>query len=440
MPVVRCLVVLLLCSSSLFTADLRTLSGKTVTGELAALNEKDGIVIATKDGAKVPTPLVNVVQLDLAPPTTSKLPPCTRVELVDGSVFYCKPEDGVRIVNKNQLDLTLLSGLKATVPLAGVHVILKDAHDGKVRDHADWKKCLEIKRPDVVAKWNKDRSRINGYKGSFIEEGDGIAFKFRLEGRENEEPKTIELTDASIQGLIFTKQVNPTAAPSVCKLDDLDQCRLVLAAVELKNDALIVVTVAGGKVQYPLKQVSRLDFSKGKIEYLSDLPKDGVNVEVKIEEQPDEKDRLDRIRFNKNLNDDPLQLRVVKDGHPNGVVERFDHGLALPAPAKLVYRLNGEYDEFTAMLGVDEMVGGDSRVRVVIEGDGVELFAAEVTRTAVRIKGREVADDKLKRAERVTLNVNDVKELRIKVEPVNPVFIYGNHVDLADAKISKASK
>src|SRR5262249_29627037 len=154
-------------------------------------------------------------------------------------------------------------------------------HDAKVRDNPDWKRCLEIKRPDVAAKWNKDKSRLSGHKGSFLEQADGVTFKIRLEALANDEPRAVELTDPLVQGLIFSRPANPTAVPSICKLDDLDQCRVFVAAAELKETTLSVVTVAGAKVAYPLKQVARLDFSKGKIEYLSDLPKDGVNVELK---------------------------------------------------------------------------------------------------------------------------------------------------------------
>jgi hypothetical protein len=433
MPLFRSIVLLLLTATVGLAADLRVLSGKVVSGDLTAVSEKQGVVLKTKDGP-VATPLVNVLQLELAPLATAKPPAHTRVELMDGSLLKCKP-DGVLFANKKEVELTLLSGVKVVTPLNTIHIILKDAHDAKVYDHADWKRCLEIKRPDVLAKWNKDKSRINGFKGSFDESGDGTAIKFLLDGVD----RTIDLTDASIQGMIFAKQVNPNFVPSVCKLDDLDQNRLIVAQVEFKEGGtLAVTTVTGAKVEYPLNKVARLDFSKGKVEFLSDLPKDGVNVDVKVERQADffDKERQDRIRFNKNLDDGKLQLRVLRDGKEQ--VETFDHGMALPAPASIVYKLNGEYDEFAAMLGVDENVGGDSHVIVTIEADGAEVFSADVKRSAIVVKGRKTESPL--RTERVSLNVKNVKELRIKVEAVNRLFQYGNHVNLADAKISKASQ
>jgi len=441
MPVLRCLLTLLLCAAVGRAADLRNLSGKAISGDLVSINDKEGIVLKTKEGATVATPLVNALQLDLAPPPAGKLPPCTRVELSDGSVFYCKPDDGVRVVNKNQVQLTLLSGTQVVAPLATVHIILKDAHDPKMRDHADWPNCLarskKVPARDVVARRSDDT--LNAFRGSFLETGDGTVLKFIREGREAEDaadPRTVDLKDKGLHGIIFAKLANAIVVPTLCRLEDLDQNRLAVAKMELApGGPLVVTTVTGAKVTYPLQQVARLDFSKGKIEFISDLPREGVPVEVKVEKTTDSDKTTFCIGYNRNFNGERLQLRVVKDGKEQ--VEQFDHGLFLPAPAQLLYKLNGEFDEFTALLGVDESAksGGG---RITIEADGSVLLTADVSRTAVVIKGR---DEKAPRpVERIALNIKDVKELRIKVEPLNPLDIFGSHVNLADAKISKTSK
>jgi hypothetical protein len=73
-------------------------------------------------------------------------------------------------------------------------------------------------------------------------------------------------------------------------------------------------------------------------------------------------------------------------------------------------------------LGVDPKVQGDSHVKVTIEGDGKELFAAEISRT---VEPRPI-----------TLDVKNVKQLRIVVASAGLLDL-GNHVCLADAKVSK---
>jgi len=88
----------------------------------------------------------------------------------------------------------------------------------------------------------------------------------------------------------------------------------------------------------------------------------------------------------------------------------------------LVYALDGKYKEFKAMLGMDDMVGGDGRPLVKIEADGKELLARTVSR-------------KDKRQELV-LDVKGAKQLRIIVTS-SGLFDFGDHVDFADARLCK---
>ena len=72
-------------------------------------------------------------------------------------------------------------------------------------------------------------------------------------------------------------------------------------------------------------------------------------------------------------------------------------------------------------MGVDEDVGGDSRVKLLIEGDNRELFSTEVKR-----------GDKPRP---ITLDVKGVRHLRITVS--SEFLDLGNHLDLVEARVSK---
>jgi hypothetical protein len=120
-------------------------------------------------------------------------------------------------------------------------------------------------------------------------------------------------------------------------------------------------------------------------------------------------------RFVRDKNSEVNQLQL------NG--KRYTKGLLIPARTKLAFKVGGDYNEFTAMIGVDEVNRGRSHVRLIIEGDGKELFSAEFKNGD---KPREVR-----------LIIKDVQELRISVEPVNLASLDANQLDLADAKISK---
>lgn len=452
MPLHRSLTVVLLCAAAAPAADLKTLANKTVSGDLVSISDKAGIVIRPKDAKDpVATPLANALQLDLAPVAAGKLPPCVRVELSDGSVIYCKPEGGVRLFDKNQVELTLLSGTKVVTPLKTLYTVLRNGQDAKFRESKEWQTCVDrslgiikgvkSKTPSDV-RVKKEGETINGFRVTFLEGGEGTTFHYAREGSEDEDknnPKKFNLLDKDSLGVIFARNVNQTFVPSVCKVDDLEQNRFVAAKVELKEGGnLAVTTVTGAKVEYPLKQVARLDFSKGKIEFLSNLKAlSDVGVDMRVEKQPGD-DRTFQIGYDRNFDDKPLRLRHTQEGKE--VVEQYERGLFLPATSQLLYKLGGEYDEFSAVLGVDEAsTNPDGKVRITVEGDGAVLLSAEASLSEVVIKGREPKDPKdAKRAEKFTINIKDVKELRIKVEPIG--LAYGGHVDLADAKISKTSK
>jgi hypothetical protein len=198
--------------------------------------------------------------------------------------------------------------------------------------------------------------------------------------------------------------------------------------------------VDGVRVKYGNAQMlHRLDFSKGKRTYLSDLEPASV-------EQTSTEDRVEHYRRDKNLDDGPLRLAG----------RSFAKGLALHSRTVLVYNIGGEYKDFKAWLGVDDQVGGDSQAQVTIEGDGKVLFATEVRRKDERLRPEyaEVlavaapvgfpgfvpwpALGKTLQAGGpipVALDVRGVKQLRITVS--SEFLDLGNHVDLADAKVSK---
>ena len=151
-----------------------------------------------------------------------------------------------------------------------------------------------------------------------------------------------------------------------------------------------------------------------------------------IEKPEPSADRWDRYRFHKeeekrNRNLDGGKLRL--DG------KEFDKGLNLPTPTNLLYKLNGEFKEFSFVVGVDEAVAGNSHVEVAIEGDnGRKLWSAKVSRKGVAIEGRK--PEKQKKIETVRLNIKDLQVLHIRVRSVG-LLEYGNHVDLVNAKINK---
>src|SRR5262249_18988732 len=153
---------------------------------------------------------------------------------------------------------------------------------------------------------------------------------------------------------------DPEAPVTLCKFLDTTQNLLMVAKLEAKEGGdFVVTTVAGAKLQYKRDLVVKLDYSRGKLTYLSDLDATILN----------------------ELSDDFVDHRYVRDKTRDGNQLQlggatFNKGLFLPVTTKLEYAIGGDYNEFTAQIGVDERVPGKVHVKLVIQGDGKVLFPA----------------------------------------------------------------
>jgi hypothetical protein len=396
MQPLRILVALLVCASSALAADavkLRTLANKTVEGQLLQLTAK-GAVVKTTSGEQT-VPLAQILDIDFgvtADPLSDKY---TDVQLTDGSLLHCS----VFTIRGNQIELKLLAGQDLKMPLAAVSYILADANDAKIR--SAWQDALSKRgNHDLVA------SRKGGIGNTFeVTFGDadanGETIGFTFPDGEKKQPKI-----AALLAMSFLRQPNPNVPPTLCRVSDSSHDLLAAAKLTLTDKGLTVVTVADVKIDYPRQVVARLDFSRGKLSYLSSLQP------IKVVERSNV-DRVEHYRVNANLDGGPLQLA----GYP-----KSQQGLAVHAYTELVYDLGGQYKELTAVLGVDTAVGGDSHVKVAIIGDAKELFSATITR---KDKPRSIK-----------LPITDVHQLTIIVSSAD-VLDLGNHVDFYEAKVSK---
>ncbi len=381
------------------TVEVRTLTGQTIKGNLESVNEKE-LVIAG-NGPVAVAQIVDLVFSGNQPQASDKY---LDVELSDGSLLHCSQF----VLKGGKVDLKLVQGAEIKdLPLAAISYVLNDAQDAKNRE--EWQKLLARRgKGDLLAIKAAD-GVVNPLEGT-LGEGDaqGETIGFETSTGKKARPRLDR-----IHGMAFLRQPNPDVAPTMCKAQDLSRDLLVVAKMTMTDQGYGLTTVAGAKAEFPFKSFTRWDFSKGKLTYLSDLePKatETSNVE-----------RVEHYRRDKNLDGEPIQLpQKNEDGVP--VLRVFPKGLALHAYTELQYDIGGEYKEFKAILGVDPKVQGDSHVKVTIEGDGKELFAAEISRT----------DE----PRPITLDVKNVKQLRIVVASAGLLDL-GNHVCLADAKVSK---
>lgn len=395
MPKYYTLLAFCLLSSSALAAEqakLRTLNGKVVEGELIGVSEKK-IDFRGKDGP-VSMPFIEILDVDLGhAPAANGGSKYIDVALNDGSVLHCSQV----VIKKNEIELKLAIGQEVKLPLASIAWMLNEAQDPAVRE--EWQKLLAKQgNHDLLAV--KKGATVNALDGTLLQ-GDekGEKIDFERNG------KTYPLSLSGIHGMSFFRR-NESVDDPLCKVSDTGKNLLFARSITSNGANYTVTTMTGAKIEYTKQMLARLDFSKGKLTFLSDLEPIKVQESSSLE-------GIDHYRRDKNLDGGPIKVKGVA----------YSKGLALHAYTELVYDIGGNYKDFKAVLGVDDQVGGDSRVFVVIEGDDRELKSVEVSR-----KDKKPID--------LAVNVKNVKQLKIIVRSAN-ILDLGDHVDLADAKVSK---
>jgi NPCBM/NEW2 domain len=399
MKAIRALLFLLLITAIARAADVATLSGKKLTGEVISVDSKS-VRLKAADGDQT-IPITDLVMVDLGNGMKDLgTAPYILVELIDGTQLLCRD---FKIRGKDTT-LTLLGdgkgkGASVSVPNATLFYILRDAQDAKNR--LDFQSILSKrgKRDQLVFKRGDQLDALEGTFGDGDDEGTKIDFEAAT-GQKR--PAFQNATHA----LIFNQLPTGERPPTVCKVHDVFKNVLYAKAVAVKENVITVTTVGGVTVDYPdSKQIAKLDFSSGVLRYLSDL--DPAKVD-----QTSDTGLVERYGRDRNLDNEPIRLE--------GAV--FTKGITVHSTAALTFDISGDYKEFRTTVGVDDTASPDSAVEIQIEGDGRELFKGPVRR---KDKPRPL-----------TVDVRSVKQLRISVKPEG-VTDLGNQVTFADAKVTK---
>jgi hypothetical protein len=398
MPVLRAVLALVVCASLGRAGELRTLAGKTINGQLVSAGDQ-AVEFSTATGTiRVPAPQVLDVRLQADKP----VPDVPRIdcELTDGTILRCKPE-GLTIKGTSA-ELTLLSGFAVKVGLKDIAYFLRDAQKGPLRS-----KFQEILKKKVksdrllVLKGDKDAKKpdLDFILGTLAEadaQGERIQFRYP-------DGKTFKPRLARLQGLIFFRP-NPELAQTVCQVHDNTGNLLMANKLNTDSAGFKVTTATGARIDLDKLAVTRLDYNINKLNFLSDLDPAEVT-------ERSGSGLITRYRKDRNLDNDPIRIRG----------KAYPKGLSMHAYTELKYDLGGKYKEFSAVLGVDDQVAGNTHAQVTVECDGVKVFSQEIDRKTIK---------------KLVLKVKDVQQLVLTVSSKNLLDLH-DHVTFADAKVSQ---
>jgi len=410
MPLRTTLLALLLCASTATAAELKTLKGEVIKGDVVSITAKE-VVFEAVDGEKKEKKtfaLNEIASVDFAPNPAALPAVYHDVELVDGTLLHCTD---LQFKGKNFIaKLTGAGDATTTIPMEQVGNVLWGANDEKRR--TTWATKVESKKSIDFFGIDAGDGVINPLTATINSATeDGTAIHFQKDNVKGKRPIGKDLV-----GLYFQRDIDAKMPPVVCKATDSGRNNLMVAAVESKEDGLHVKTPAGLTVVYKPTQLVRLDYSTGNLAYLSDLTPTDV-VETSTE------DRIDHYRRDRNVDDGKIRLQG----------QIYNKGLGLHSRTELEYKIKGEYRTLQMVAGIDDQVGGHNRP-VVLKIIAVNKSGQQ----AVLFNETFVRTDPKERVKPISLNIKDVQTLRIVVEPAkDDIFDMGLHLDLADARVIK---
>lgn len=386
--------------------EVSTFSGSEHKGELVSL--KGGQLVISQEGQEKTLALGDVLELRLdtkAEPNESDEP---AVLLTDGSRFHAKSvaTEGKKFTfdaagfGKVELPAESVTSIRLAPPVNAVADSWTELT--KRQDNTD---LLVIRKPEA---------NLLDFIGCIVGDISEENIQVTLAGQ----PRPVKRSER-IYGVVYGNR-KPPANSAVTRAVLPNQDSVNLKSLTWNGEAFEGELVAGAKITLPLDKISSLDFSLGKVQYLSDIKPRNYEYElpyfVENERIPKIEQEYHSYKINQNFSGKPLQLG-------NTVYAR---GLCIHTKTVLTYRLSKEMRRFQAMMGIDKLVAqrnlGD--VKVTIEGDGKPLLETKV-----------IASDEPRK---IDLDVSGVVVLKITVDFAHEYDIgVGDHLDLADAKFIK---
>jgi hypothetical protein len=396
----------LLCATlgaDLPSVEVQTLKGDRYIGRLAALSDTE---VNLADAQQSGQPAGTEGKLKL--PVTDLL----EVRFPDAKPAEAAPEDyTVTLVDGSRITASAYSvaGAKAKVtdPRLG-EVTLQANTISHVRLGAPEPKFLDAWAPLLDKESKRDllvlrKGEVLDFLAGVIGDVDDKTVKFLVDTDE------VPVKRERVYGLIYRRPAS--TLKSSCQIDLAGLDAIHAKKLSFDGEAWQATLAQGPQVKLPAGQIRTLDYSLGRLRYLSQMEPREVKYQRYFDdgnprfEWPYQRDR--------GFEGEPLKL--------NGV--QYTRGLAIHSYTQLRYRLGGDYRRFSAVMGIDDTVRGENgNVNVTISGDGKELFRGPVK------------DSDTPR--HLDLDVAGVREIEIVVDFGENLDI-ADRLDLADCKVIK---
>ncbi|HZZ74061.1 MAG TPA: NPCBM/NEW2 domain-containing protein [Pirellulales bacterium] len=376
--------------------DIHTVDNQTVSGELTELSAT-GATLQTAE--KPVTVRLNQIfsLVPHAPVEKVDLHPAVVVELIDGSRLLGKDY----VVAKRSGKLTINDSETADIAPRAVHYVRFGTPDPKT--DVLWAEALKAKSANDMLVVRK-KETLNFLEGTVGNLGpDTVEFEL------DKEP--LEVKRARVDGVIFAVPAKDLPDP-ICAFDDSYGWRLNAKSVTFADGQFKITTPAGVTLSRSPNQLVKIDYSSGKVRYLSDLDWESAVQVPFLNFGTTSQSAFNQPRRDRAFESDKLRLGG----------KTYAKGLCVKSQTTIIYRLPSGIHAFKATIGIDDSMQGAGNARLIISGDNKTLFDEPV------VGGAAPRD--------IDLNLTGASRLKIVVDYGENQDV-GDHLDFCEARIQK---
>jgi hypothetical protein len=388
--------------------------GTTASGELAAWNSQ-GLTVTTADG---PREISRSQLLDVSwkrePPVPEAAAAGLQIELIDGAKLPITNYTSARRVGQFASPLAS-EALKVSAERIR-RIELQPASDAIA---ALWLEVDEREPAgDVLLVANRDGTKLDYLVGVIGDvTADEVAFEY--------DGQQLQVKRPRVAGIQYYHSEPARPPEPLCIIELETGATLPVRTLELANAQLRIVTPAGLRLTVPREQLSRADYSAGKLAYLSDLEPTALawTPRVALPEGATLLADYGHPRRNTSFAGSAIALSWADESEPSGrSVRTYEKGLALRSRTEATWRLPPGMKRFSATAGIDPATANEGHVLLEIRADDRVLWEGEIDgrRDPVQI------EVELKSAHRLQIRVDYGRNLD-----------FGDRLHLVEARVTK---
>jgi NPCBM/NEW2 domain-containing protein len=399
-------------------AALRPLDGESVKGRLIELSASKVTLETSAGRQQVDSSKLMWVELS---PTTAAATVTTWIELLDGSRLHASGYTAA----EGKARIELATGQSIEIPTRSIHTVRFQQQSPELA--VQWREITSSMAAGDVIVIRKTSMRtveqganeprtiteqaLDQHEGTLLDVTP-TSVAFQLDG------ERIPIPRQKLEGLVYFHPAKAQFSPPLARLIDTAGSTWLVRDLAFADGQLTATSLGNVSFQLPIAAIGKIDFSVGNVAFLSDLEADSGTGELSLSLQPAAMtykfSRMFQVRSRPPLGADGFRIGG----------QRFENGVSLHSPAKLVYRVPDGFRWFYAVAGVDDSVVAPGRFDLVVLGDGKEL-----ARHSFKV-------DQKREPIPLALDVKAIRRLSIVLEPAGGQDI-GDQLDLCEARFTK---